>query len=86
MLSCLTGNSKISQTKEPISLTANSFVKRSAISTDLRSIGCSEIAGILLRLTVFLRDIRVMAKVDFSNGSSQQGKARLAAVGLRVFQ
>ena len=41
----------------------------------------SEIAGMLLKLTVSARDIKVMAKVALRSGSSQQGKARLAAVG-----
>lgn len=35
----------------------------------------------LLRLTVSAREMRVMLKVAFSAGSSQQGKARRAAVG-----
>jgi hypothetical protein len=38
-------------------------------------------AGILLKLTVSAREIIDMANVDFRRGSSQQGKARLAAVG-----
>lgn len=41
----------------------------------------SEIAGILLRLTVSARDIMVTEKVALSKGSSQQGNARRAAVG-----
>jgi hypothetical protein len=43
--------------------------------------GCSKRAGILLRLTVSAREINVMAKLAFKRGSSQQGNARLAAVG-----
>jgi hypothetical protein len=41
----------------------------------------SEMAGMLLRLTVSARDMRVMAKVALSRGSSQQGNARRAEVG-----
>lgn len=37
--------------------------------------------GILFKLTVFFREIMVTANVAFVAGSSQQGKARLAAVG-----
>jgi hypothetical protein len=41
----------------------------------------SKMAGMLLRLTVSAREIIDMANVAFKRGSSQQGKARLAAVG-----
>lgn len=41
----------------------------------------SETAGMLLRLVVLPREIRVTAYVALSNGSSQQGNARRAAVG-----
>jgi hypothetical protein len=41
----------------------------------------SEMAGMLLRLIVSARDMRVMAKVALSRGSSQQGNARRAEIG-----
>jgi len=43
--------------------------------------GFSETTGILLRLTVSAREMRVMSYVAFRAGSSQQGKAFLAVVG-----
>jgi len=43
--------------------------------------GFSETMGILLRLTVSVREIRVMSYVALRAGSSQPGKAFLAAVG-----
>lgn len=46
----------------------------------------SEMAGILLRLTVSARDTSVTANVAFSRGSSQQGNARRAAVGFQGAQ
>ena len=57
------------------------LVKRPAISGDLESKGSSEIAGILLKLTVSLREIIVIPKVALNKGSSQHGNKRLAAVG-----
>ena len=45
------------------------------------SMTSSEIAGMLLRLIVSAREIKVTAKVALRSGSSQHGKARLAAVG-----
>ena len=41
----------------------------------------SEVAGMLLRLTVSAREIIDTENVAFKRGSSQQGKPRLAAVG-----
>ena len=46
--------------------------------------GFSETTGILLRLTVSVREIRVMSYVALRAGSSQQGKAFLAEVGYGV--
>ena len=51
------------------------------MSAELGSKEVSEMAGILLRLTVSLREIIVIAKVALRRGSSQHGNARLAAVG-----
>lgn len=45
------------------------------------SYGSSDSAGMLLMLTVSLRETMVIANVAFKPGSSQQGNARLAAVG-----
>ena len=41
----------------------------------------SEIAGMLLKLTVSARDTKVIPKVAFKSGSSQHGNALRAAVG-----
>ena len=43
----------------------------------------SVMTGMLLRLTVSTREIKEILKVAFNRGSSQQGKARRAAVGWR---
>ena len=43
----------------------------------------SESAGILLRLTRSLRDIKAIANVAFKAGSSQHGNARRASVGCK---
>lgn len=49
--------------------------------TALGSITFSEIAGMLLKLTVLSREIKVTAKVALRRGSSQEGNALLADVG-----
>lgn len=57
---------------------------RSAFSDSSLTLGSktfSEIEGMLLKFTVSLRETMVTAKVALSAGSSQQGKARRAAVG-----
>jgi hypothetical protein len=56
----------------------------STISADCELTGTSRAAGMLLKLTVSLREISVIPKVALSSGSSQQGKALLAAVGYPV--
>lgn len=53
----------------------------SSLESDSGRNSFSDDTDILLRLTVSARDIKVMAKVALSSGSSQQGNARLAAVG-----
>ena len=52
-------------------------------SCDWGGYGSSEAMGMLLMFTVSFREIIVMAKVALNPGSSQQGKARRAAVGWR---
>jgi hypothetical protein len=64
----------------------NPLLKRSEISAELKSSGTSEMTGMLLRLTVSAREIRVIPNVALSIGSSQQGNARLAAVGYHDHQ
>lgn len=65
----------------------NHFVKEATVpvlpESDPETYTSSEDAGIFDKLTVSAREMRVMAKVALSNGSSQQGNARLAAVGYR---
>lgn len=46
----------------------------------------SEVVGMLLRLVVPTREIKVTPKVALSRGSSQQGKARRAAVGYKYIK
>jgi hypothetical protein len=50
-------------------------------SAVLGSYNSSDTLFMLLRLTVSVRERRVIAKVAFSKGSSQHGKALLAEVG-----
>jgi hypothetical protein len=50
-------------------------------STPAAAYTCSEMTFMLDRLMVLSREIMVSANVAFSAGSSQQGKARRAAVG-----
>jgi hypothetical protein len=49
-------------------------------SVDLGSYSFSDDTGMLLKFTVSAREIKVIANVALSSGSSQQGNARLAAV------
>ena len=44
----------------------------------------SETAGMLLRLVVSPREMKLIEKVAFSSGSSQHGNARRADVGCKV--